>query len=60
MIMKNYCVLFASCCRSPKRLALVSVAAEEVVVAGDILVAEVEEEGGVEGYAAKTCLKVQV
>ena len=58
--MKNFCVLFASCCRSPKRLALVSVAAEEVVVAGDILVAEVEEKAGIEGYTIETCLEMEV
>ena len=51
--------LSAGCC-GLGRLAVHGAAAEDIVVAGDILIAEVEEEGGVEGHTAKAGLKMQV
>ena len=53
-------VVLATFTGSNFRVALVTGQREEVVIAGDILVAEVEEKGGIEGYAAQTCLEMQM
>ena len=42
------------------RLVVVGALVEDVVVAGNILVSEIEEKGGVQRNAAQTCFKMKM